>query len=61
MSSINNSQRHYNKNKFKLQAVALSEASDVDDPREPYNDEIPQEMWQELFNDVDDDLSDNEN
>ena len=37
------------------------EASDVDDPREPYNDEIPQEMWQELFNDVDDDLSDNEN
>ena len=36
-------------------------ASDVNDPREPYSDEIPQDIWQELFDDVDDDISDTEN
>ena len=36
-------------------ALLTDTTSEVDDPREPYNDEIPQDIWQELFNDIDDD------
>ena len=41
-------------------ALHTDTTTEVDDPREPYSDEIPQDIWHELFDDVDDDDDDSD-
>ena len=62
-SNIEKRMRDYIDDNVRGNALHKDTTTEVDDPREPYSDEIPQDIWQELLDDVDDndDDSDTEN